>query len=119
MSDTWKPMTQAELEQLIEEQLADCEPEQRDTFEKYRVPLRRVPIERYGKQERVFIVAQCGDEAMYYEDIEHGFNFSPLDTDGRILQHWCNQDELKYAIWRWMGHPGKFRAGPAEPLSMD
>lgn len=115
----WKPITRAELEELIQEQLDECELEQKATFEKYRVLLRQAPIERYGKLEHVFFVARNNDEVMYYEDVEEGFNFSPINADGKILEHWCNQDELKHALWHWMGHPQKYRLGPAEPLSME
>ena len=114
----WHPTTRKELEVIIREQLAECTLEQRETFEKYRVPMRRVAIQRYGKAEHVFVVAQRGPEAMYYEDIEEGFNFSPLDADGNILEHWCNQDELKYALWHWMGRPWQDR-GPAEPIDTE
>ncbi len=109
-------MTQAQVEQIIRTELADCEPQQRETFERYRVSLRRAPIMRYGRSEYVFIVAQRGNEVMYYEDVEGGFNFSPLGQDGQVLQHWCDQDELKFALWHWMGHPKQNRAGPAEPI---
>jgi len=115
----WRPTTQKELEVIIREQLAVCTPMQRETFGKYRVPMQRVVIQRYGKTEYVFVVAQRGQEAMYYEDIEEGFNFSPLDADGNILEHWCSQDELKYALWHWMGRPQQYRAGPAEPIDTE
>jgi hypothetical protein len=49
----------------------------------------------------VFVVAQKGDEVMYFEDKEMGFNFSPLDKKGRIVEHLCNQDDLKAALLRW------------------
>jgi hypothetical protein len=49
----------------------------------------------------VFIVAKNGAEAMYYEDVEEGFNFSPISENGEILEPGWNQDELKYALWRW------------------
>ena len=111
---TWKPIARSKLEQLINKELGDCEPEQQQVFEKHRVPLRKAPIVRYGKIEYVFVVARNGDEVMYYEDVEGGFNFSPVDAKGHILQHWCNQDELKYALWHWLGHPQEYRRGPAE-----
>jgi hypothetical protein len=115
----WRPTSQKKLEAIIREQFAECTPEQRETFEKYRVPMRRVDIQRYGKTEHVFVVAQRGLEAMYYEDVEEGFNFSPLDTDGNILEHWCNQDELKYALLHWMGLPQQYALGPAEPIDTE
>ena len=111
-------MTRAEVEVLVSNELAECSPEQRAVFEKYRVPAREVAIERYGQQEHVFIVAIRESEAMYYEDVELGFNFSPIGEDGRILQHWCNQDDLSAALWHWMGHPRKWWAGPAQPFEV-
>ena len=117
--EEWHPIEKEELEEIIREDLALCKPEQRAVFEKYRVPLRRAPIERYGKLEYVFIVAQRGDEVMYFEDVEEGFNFSPVDSEGKILQHWCNQDELTFALWHWMGKPQQYRLGPAEPVPTD
>jgi len=29
-----------------------------------------------------------------YEDVEDGFNVSPLRPDGHALEPWCNQDEF-------------------------
>lgn len=115
----WRPIEREELEQIIREDLAACTPEQQAVFERYRVPLRKAPIERYGKLEYVFIVAQRGNEVMYFEDIDEGFNFSPIDAEGKILQHWCNQDELTHALWHWMGRPQEDRLGPAEPVPDD
>jgi hypothetical protein len=46
-------------------------------------------------------VARKGDEVMYFEDVEDGFNFSPISAEGKILEHWCNQDELQHALRRW------------------
>ena len=39
---------------------------------------------------------------IYCEDEEDGFNVSPVGADGQILEHWCNQDELKYALNYWI-----------------
>jgi hypothetical protein len=114
--DSWKPVTRDQLEDLAEKELAECTPEQRRVFERYKVPLRHAPIERNGKIEQVFVVAQKVNEVMYYEDVEEGFNFSSLDSEGHILQHWCNQHELKYALWHWMGKPQQDRRGPSEPI---
>ncbi len=115
----WRPITKRKLEDLICTQLPECTPEQKDAFEKYRVPFRQAAIERYGKSERVFVVAQRGNEVMYYEDVEQGFNFSPEDAEGKILEHWCDQDELKHALWHWTGRPKQGRRGPAKPPSSE
>ncbi len=39
---------------------------------------------------------------MYWEDVEEGFNISGLSSDGMILEHGCNQDELHTALQRWL-----------------
>jgi hypothetical protein len=115
----WRPIERGELEGIIREDLVACAPEQRAVFERCRMPLCKAPIERYGKLEYVFIVAQRGDEVMYFEDIDAGFNFSPLDAEGKILQHWSNQDELMNTRWHRLGRPQEDRPGPAEPLPDD
>jgi hypothetical protein len=118
--DTWSPITAQELQSLIDAQLGECSPEQRTIFERYRVPLRPVPLERYGHLESVFVVAQRGGEVMYYEDVEDGFNFSHLTSEGLVAEHWCNQDELKYAVIRWQDGGSQQNSalirGPAQPL---
>jgi len=114
----WSPTTQDELESLIHDELGACTEKQREIFNRYKVPLRKAPIVRYGKQEYVFVVAQRGDEVMYYEDVEEGFNFSPLAEDGSIKEHWCNQDELEHALNRWILPENELppKLGPAEPI---
>jgi hypothetical protein len=99
-------MTAEEVYSLIDKELVECTPEQCAMFARYRVPLRATPIKRYGKLESVFVAAQRDEEVMYYEDVEEGWNFSPLTAEGYIAQHWCNQDELKYALWHWTPRSG-------------
>ncbi len=73
---------------------------------------------RYGKMESVVVVARNGDQVIYYEDVEDGFNVSPLSQDGQVLEHLCNQDELPFVLNAWIdgrGLPGRF--GPAVPLN--
>ena len=100
--ETWQPISAAELEELIARQLRDCEPALSAVFDRYKVPPFRAPINRYGREEYVFIVARKDDEVMYFEDVEDGFNFSRISSDNKILEHWCNQDELKFALRRWV-----------------
>ena len=51
----------------------------------------------------VVVVARNVNEVIYYEDVEDGFNVSPLGPRGEILEHWCNQDELRLALNCWIG----------------
>jgi len=109
----WAPTTKEEIEKLIETQLNECTSAQKEIFEKYRVPPFQAPIIRYNKLEQVFVVAKFNNEVMYYEDVEDGFNFSHLDKEGKIIKHWCNQDELKHALLHWMGQPRKYNDAPS------
>jgi hypothetical protein len=48
--------------------------------------------------------------------VEDGFNISPIGADGTVLEHWCNDDDLRFALNAWIdgrGLPG--RLGPAVP----
>ncbi len=102
MADAWKPITKEELVDLLRAQIRECTPEQVAAFDRYSVPPYRAPILRNSARESVFVVAVRNGEALYYEDVEEGFNFSPLSPAGEILEHWCNQDELKHALSRWV-----------------
>ena len=96
--DTWQPVTAKELDALVTTQLADCSPEQHELFERYKVVPYLVPIDRQGKTEAVFVVAKTGDMVLYYEDVEEGFNISPLSHDGSIATPGYEQWELRHAL---------------------
>jgi hypothetical protein len=113
----WKPPTVEAVKKIIQDDLPACDDEQIAAFEKYAVEPYLAPILRYGKLESVVIVARRGAEVIYWEDVEEGFNLSLVAPDGRILEHWCNQDDLCCALNAWIDGrslPGKF--GPAVPI---
>ena len=115
--DDWQPATIEEVNDIVAGDLKDCDAEQLATFGKYRVEAFSAPIVRYGQPESVVVVARNGDQVIYYEDVEDGFNVSPISPDGRVLEHWCNQDELRFALNAWIegrGLPGRF--APAVPV---
>ena len=99
----WHPITREDLDALIAEQLRECSPELRSVFERYRVTPFLAPVQRNGAVERVYVVARRGEEVLYYEDVEEGFNFSLVPPKDGALEHWCNQDDLKHALLRWHG----------------
>lgn len=114
----WQPATIQEVSEIVAGDLKDCDAEQLAAFDKYRIEPFSAPIVRYGQTESVVVVARNGDQVIYYEDMEDGFNVSPISLDGRVLEHWCNQDELRFALNAWIdgrGLPGRFE--PAVPLS--
>lgn len=113
----WKPITKNELEELVNKQFSECSPELREIFEKYRLSFKLAPINRYGNIEGVYIVARNENEVLYYEDVEDGFNFSLINVEGMILEHWCNQDSLSIDLQRWLPKSiSKSRLSPASPL---
>jgi hypothetical protein len=98
----WKPATLSEVGDIVKAELEKCDLEQIATFRRVSIEPYFAPIRRYGKLENVVIVAQKLNEVMYWEDVEEGFNISPLANDGLILEHWCNQDDLGVALNQWI-----------------
>jgi len=84
----WHPTTVDALQKIIEGDLKECDDEQVSAFKKYAVEPYAAPILRYDEMENAVVVARRGDEVIYWEDVEEGFNLSPLSPDGRILEHW-------------------------------
>lgn len=97
--NAWKPISSNELETLIFRELATCTPEQQAFFADIRIPLRAVPILRFGQVEYVYVVAQWGDIMVYYEDVEDGFNLSTLAPDGSIASPGYEQWGLNHALF--------------------
>jgi len=99
---------------IVQNDLAECDDEQVAAFKKYAVEPYPAPIRRHGKMDRVVVIARNRDEAIYWEDVEEGFNLSTVSHDGTILEHWCNQDELRFAFNAWIeGRERPVRVGPA------
>jgi ABC-type transport system substrate-binding protein len=114
----WKPASIEEVKEILQENLAACDREQRAAFDRDAVEPYFANIVRYGKLESVIVVARRNNEVIYWEDVECGFNVSPVDENGTILEHWCNQAELGYALNRWVNGrslPGGFVS--ARPIS--
>jgi hypothetical protein len=115
--DEWQPATVEYVKQLVENDLQHCDETQLALFKKVAVEPYRAPLTRYGTINTVVVVARNGNEVIYYEDEEEGFNVSPISPDGTILEHWCNQDELKFALNYWIeGRIPSGKFGPARPI---
>jgi hypothetical protein len=113
----WRPASIENVKTIVHEDLNECDREQRAAFVTYGVDPSFAPILRYGKPEFVVVVARKADEVIYWDDVEEGFNISPLSHDGRVVEHWCNQDSLAVALNAWVeGRTPPPRFGPATPL---
>lgn len=105
------------VKKIVQEDLANCDDEQLEIFRLYAVEPYWAPILRYGKVGDVVVVARKAKDVIYWEDVEEGFNVSPTTSDGQILEHWCNQDELRFALNRWIdGRTGPTKIAPAIPV---
>jgi hypothetical protein len=115
--DDWRPATIEEVDEIVARDLRVCDAEQLAAFNKYRVEPFSAPMVRYGQTASVVVVARNGDQVIYWEDVEDGFNVSPISADGRVLEHWCNDDELRFALNAWIEGRGLHgRLGHAVPL---
>ena len=113
----WEPATVEEVKNIVNGDLANCDEQQIETFRRYAIEPYAAPILRYGEMEKVVVVARKGEEVIYWEDVEEGFNASLISEDGRVLQHWCNQDELRQALNAWIdGRERSTKLGPAVPI---
>jgi hypothetical protein len=114
----WRPATISFVRGLINADLEKCDSEQFAAFQKYGVEPYLARIVRYGRTEKVVVVARRGHEVMYWEDVEEGFNISPVNEVSEVLEHWCNQDDLRLTLNAWIeGRTGPPRLGPALPIA--
>lgn len=106
-----------DVDNIVAEDLAHCDAEQLAAFKRYKVQPYYAPIVRYGRLDSVVVVARRESEVIYWEDVEEGFNVSPVSSDGAILEHWCNQDDLGLSLNSWIeGRNPAVKLGPAKSI---
>lgn len=105
MTDRWRPLTRAEMEALVTQQLGNCTPDQQAAFAAQRVPFHTVPLHRLGDVEPVWVVAHFAEGWLYYEDVEEGFEVGVPGADGTLPEGGCNQLELTHVLHR-LGYVG-------------
>ena len=98
----WTPAKVEDVNKLVKQDLLNCDPEQASTFDRFRIAPHLAPIARLGRIEQVVVVAQKDEQVIYWEDVEEGFGVSAVDTDGRILDQDCNQNDLGLALNAWI-----------------
>jgi hypothetical protein len=115
----WQPITLDELEAMIVEELSDCSLELQEFFARTRVTPTKWTLPPWGDEGGGFWVVAIHDErALWFNDIEDGFNVSRFVVMGAIPhdEYWCNQDPLQYALPNLaVGASGNF--GPPEPVA--
>jgi len=102
MEYEWNPATLDEVNLILLNDLKECDEEQKSTFAAFKVAPFRALLTRFGRLEEVYVVAIKDGEAIYWEDVEEGFNVSPISSDNSLLNRYCNQDPLGVALNSWI-----------------
>jgi hypothetical protein len=109
----------AELQEMIQADLADASDEERAMFARVVIPPEKWRQTPYGDEEGGFwAVAVYENRVLWYNNIEEGFNVSTFSSHGEIPEdeYWCNQDRLHWALPNLMGEPGGWKMGPPSGL---
>jgi hypothetical protein len=100
---SWKPITEAEFSTLFDQHYDALDDGEKRVFDRYRVRPWKAVIRRSEKagDEHVFVVAQAEGGALYFDDVEYGFNISGVDESGRLITPGGSQNTLKEAVDEW------------------
>ncbi len=75
-------------------------PEIARLWEVIRVSPQKWTQDPWGREGGGFwVVAVLGNLAVWYNDIEDGFNYSTHRDFKEIEDYWCNQDELEHTLY--------------------
>ena len=88
----------------MRDELLSCSAEEREVYERIRIPLRSVSILRVGKIESVFAVGERDGYLLIFEDVEQGFEWCQADADGIIRSYACSQDGLQARLYELLHH---------------
>ena len=92
------------IQQLVQDDLAEAHPDDRRLFASVAVEPTLMPIVGDSRHERVWVVAAHGNEVVFYDDVEEGFNVSALN-EGTITEPGYSQDSLGATIHNWLQQP--------------
>ena len=119
----WVPIEVGELESLVSNAFSIMETPARALWSLLRVRPTKWRLSPWGDQGGGFwVVGILGEQVIWFNDIEWGFNVSTYERYGEIGKYWCNQDELQhtmYALLRQLASgetSGRF--GPPMPLDL-
>jgi hypothetical protein len=95
----WTPITEAELWDKILHAEGRMSPQIFRLWEAIKIPPEKWSEKAYGTAGGGFwVVALVGRRAIWFNDIEDGFNCSTYTTVGELAEYFCNQDELETAL---------------------
>lgn len=95
----WTPISLNELQEWIFRAESNFEGELLNFWMLIKIDPEKWQEKEYGDEGGGFwIVAIFGNEIIYYNDIEEGFNVSGYEVYGQIEEYWCNQNELDWVV---------------------
>jgi hypothetical protein len=116
-SRMWKPISLADLNATIRNDLEDCTPELRALYERAAIEPEKWTRPPWGEGGGGFwAIAVLTNRVLWFNDIEEGFNVSPFSLWGEIGDYVCNQDPLRWALPRLVGDLGT-RMGAPQTIS--
>lgn len=119
----WTPISEADLSDLIIKAEFRMTPQLFRLWQTIKTTPQKWSEQQYGNAGGGFwVVALVGSNAIWYNDIEDGFNRSPYSLFGELDAYLCNQDELEAAIQNLLtlietGIDDANRRGALEPVA--
>jgi hypothetical protein len=95
----WKPILLDNLYNLILSGVLELNDKQRNFWNLVKIDPEKWEEIEYGNEGGGFwVCAIFGNEVIWYNDIEEGFNISKYDTYGHIGTYECSQAELNWSV---------------------
>lgn len=111
---SWQPISRAELDALIEQGLREADDDVLSAWASMRITPEKWTCSPWGDDGGGFWVIAIRDAVVtWYNDIEEGFNESPLIKRGVISNYYCNQDDFSQYLQRL---PEAQKASSRSPL---
>ena len=100
MSMNWEPITRAEIMEEINKGELRLEGEELSFWNEVKTTPEKWVEKDYGiKGNGFWVVGLLNDQyALWYNDIEDGFNISEYERYGEIPEYYCDKDEFDIAL---------------------
>jgi len=95
----WQPISEAALRKRIAQGVKRMDAKAHRLWDAIRIEPEKWRLSPYGDAGGGFwVVAIIGRSAIWYNDIDEGFNRSRYSEYGRIEDYWRNDDELEVTL---------------------
>jgi hypothetical protein len=96
---SWKPISEAELAVMLDGEEASMSPSVLAFWHRIRIRPEKWQLPPWGDAGGGFwVVGILGQDCIWYNDIEEGFNISRYEKTGHIHEYLCNQDHLELYV---------------------